>query len=79
MRLAVTVAQKAEYDEPTTLGIALPGEEGYPIRIRIVPGAGAYRYDELSARITPLEPAKKGGTRFLVEVVLPADAGASAG
>jgi hypothetical protein len=73
VRLHVIVHQKAEYDEPTTLGIALQDHDGYIIRIPILPGAQSYRLDDPPTRITPLERGPKGGARFLVEVVLPGE------
>lgn len=69
-RLQIYVSQRAEFDEPTTLGIALPGQDGYPIRIPLLPGATDYRLESPPTRITRLPPAEKGGTRFLVEVEL---------
>ena len=50
----------------TILGIALPGREGYPIRIPILPLAEPYDWDEPPAHIEPL-----GDNRVRVEVQLP--------
>ncbi|MFO0879580.1 MAG: M1 family aminopeptidase [Gemmataceae bacterium] len=72
VRLTVVVHQKAEYDEPTTLGIAMEDSEKFSIRIPIVPGAQEYSVEDPPAQVIPLEPGPKGGARFRVEVVLPA-------
>jgi len=66
MRVVVDLHQKADINEQTTLGIALPGRDGYPIRIPIVPQGGAYDWDEPPAHIEPL-----GDNRVRVEVSLP--------
>jgi len=73
VRLQVIVSQNEECDEPTTLGFALPDHEGYPIRLQLIPGGGAYSFDDPPARVTPLPPAKKGGSRMLVDVILPVE------
>lgn len=74
VKLTVVVHQKGEFDEPTTLGIALDKDEKFPIRIPILPGVDqSYQVDDPPARITPLEKGPKGGTRLQVEVVLPAE------
>jgi hypothetical protein len=65
-RVVVFLHQKADINEQTALGIALPGREGYPIRIPIVPGAEAYDWDEPPAHIEPL-----GDNRVRVEIRLP--------
>ncbi len=71
VKLSVTVHQRAEFDEPTVLGIALDDCEKFSIRIPILPGADQpYRIDDPPARVTPLEKGPKGGARFRVEVVL---------
>ena len=62
----IVLHQKADINEQTTLGIALPGREGYPIRIPIVPRAEAYDWDEPPAHIEAL-----GDNRVRVEVTLP--------
>jgi hypothetical protein len=72
VKLTVILHQKGDYDEPTTLGIAMSCSDKYPIRIPILPGVDQpYRTDDPPARITPLEKGKNGGTRLQVEVVLP--------
>ncbi len=43
--LIVHLHQKADINEPTVLGIALPGQKGYPIRIPIVPRPEPYDWD----------------------------------
>jgi hypothetical protein len=65
-RVVVILNQKADINEPTTLGIAMPGQEGYPIRIPIDPRAGVYDGDEPPAHVEPL-----GENRLRVEVWLP--------
>ncbi|HEY7423609.1 MAG TPA: M1 family metallopeptidase, partial [Gemmataceae bacterium] len=45
-RVVVFLHQKAGINEQTTLGISLPGQKGYPIRIPIMPGTAAYDWDE---------------------------------
>src|SRR5262245_26017255 len=73
-RVEVIVHQKADYDEPTALGIALPNGEGFPVRVPILPRATApYKTDDPPATVTPLGPGPKGGARMKVEIVLPAE------
>jgi hypothetical protein len=72
-RVEVLVEQRREYDEPTTLGFALPGCDGYPVRVPIFPRAGSYDIEELHARVTALAPGKNCGARMKVEIVLPAE------
>lgn len=72
-RLTVCLHQRAEINEPTVLGIALPGCEGYPVRIQILPVAGEYRVDEPPAKVTALPPGPKGGARLKVELILPGE------
>jgi hypothetical protein len=69
-RLKIELRQKADYDEPTTLGISLKSGDGYILRIPILPNAQTYKLDEPPCRITPMERGDKGGARVLVEVVL---------
>jgi hypothetical protein len=66
MRVIVYLHQKADINEQTTLGIALPNRDCYPIRIPIVPQAGPYDWDEPQAHIEPL-----GDNRVKVEVRVP--------
>ncbi len=40
-RIEITLRQKGEFTEPTSLGVRLAGADGFPIRIPIVPAAGA--------------------------------------
>jgi hypothetical protein len=65
-RIVVELRQKADINEQTTLGFALPGREGYPIRIPIVPRAEPYNLDEPPAHIEALDE-----NRVRVEVCLP--------
>ncbi|HXD86349.1 MAG TPA: M1 family aminopeptidase [Urbifossiella sp.] len=41
--VTVILKQKREFTEPTVLGIRFPGDDGFPVRIPIQPGAGTYR------------------------------------
>jgi hypothetical protein len=65
-RVVVTLRQCAQYNEETVLGFAMPGREGYPIRIPIVPRAGSYRLDDVSAAVEMLPE-----NRVRVEILLP--------
>jgi hypothetical protein len=65
-RVVVILNQKADINEPTTLGIGVPGRDGYPIRIPIVPRAEAYDCDDPPAHIESL-----GDNRVRVEIRLP--------
>jgi hypothetical protein len=69
----VIVEQRADFNERTYLGFALPDQEGYPIRVPILPYGGSYNLEDLHARVTALPPCKKGGTRLKVEIVLPCE------
>jgi hypothetical protein len=65
-KVTVWVKQKAEYNEPTVLGISLKGGDHYEIRLPIDPQAGVLRLDELQACIEPLAP-----NHVRVDIVLP--------
>jgi hypothetical protein len=67
-RVVVCLHQKAEYNEQTVLGFAMPGCEGYPIRIQIVPQARSYHTDNPPADVEILD-----GNRVRVEALLPAE------
>ncbi|MHB1422888.1 MAG: M1 family metallopeptidase [Gemmataceae bacterium] len=64
-RVSVFLNQKSDINEPTTLGIALPGREGYPLRVPIVPKVGPYDCDEPPAHVEPL-----GDNRLRVDLLL---------
>ncbi len=64
-RVVVFLNQKADINEQTILGVALPGQQGFPIRIPILPRAEAYNWDEPPAHIEPL-----GDNRVRVEIDL---------
>jgi hypothetical protein len=64
-RIVIILNQKADINEPTTLGIAVPGQEGYPIRIPVFPRAGPYDCDEPPAHVEPME-----NNRLRIEVSL---------
>jgi hypothetical protein len=64
-RVTVFLEQRAEYNEQTYLGIAMPGCQGYPIRIPILPQAGSYHFDNPPTSFQTLGP-----NRFRVEVLL---------
>jgi hypothetical protein len=77
-RVTVLVEQRAEYDERTVLGFAFKGQEGFPIRVPILPQAESYTLDDPPATITivPREGGWLGkrtqkGARVRVEVELP--------
>jgi hypothetical protein len=66
-KAVVFLKQKAEYDEPTTLGFSFKeGEEKYPLRLPIAPQAGTVTIDSPPARIEALPDG-----RVRVEVLLP--------
>jgi len=65
-RVTVFLDQKAEINEPTTLGIEMPGEPGHNIRIPIVPQQENYRVEE-----PPAVVEHQGGSSYRVEVLLP--------
>lgn len=62
-RTTVVVRQRGKLNEPTTLGVRLAGQGGFPIRVPIVPGAGP-------TRIT-LPQAAGGGSRDLDVTIEP--------
>jgi len=66
-RVVVFLNQKADINEQTVVGVALPGQQGFPIRIPILPRAEAYDWDEPPAHIEPL-----GNNRVRVEMDLAA-------
>jgi hypothetical protein len=70
-KVVVWLRQKAEYDEQTVLGIALPNSEGYPVRIPIFPQAEPYSVEDMQARVERLPGS--GGAHVRVEVLLPAE------
>jgi hypothetical protein len=67
----VWVEQRAEVNEQTTLGFAMAGSKGYPIRVPLVPGGASYALPDLSAHVTMLPPGKKGGACMKVDIDLP--------
>ena len=73
VRVEVWVRQKAKFNERTTLGFALPGSEGYPVTIPILPHVRQYSIDDPPARVTSLPPGKDGGAHLKIEIVLPAE------
>lgn len=42
-RTVVTLSQRREYTEPTTLGLRITGTEGYAVRVPIIPSEKPYR------------------------------------
>ncbi|HEY7427532.1 MAG TPA: hypothetical protein VH682_25085, partial [Gemmataceae bacterium] len=64
-RVVIFLHQKADINEQTTLGISLPGQKGYPIRIPIMPRTAAYDWDEPPAHIESL-----GNNRVRVDLCL---------
>jgi hypothetical protein len=65
-KVTVLVKQKADYNDPTVLGIRLDNGEGYQIRIPIVPEAGLVETTDPPGRIETLAE-----NRVQVEVELP--------
>lgn len=65
-RTVVYLKQKAQFDEPTTLGFSFGEDEKYPLRLSIVPQAGTITLDNPPTRIEPLPDH-----RVRVEVLLP--------
>ena len=66
VRVTVNLKQCGEVTERTWLGFAMPGCEGYPIRIPIIPEGGPYRLENPPCEVTPLD---KNAVR--VEIQLP--------
>lgn len=64
--VVVWLRQKADITEQTTVGFALPGCEGFPIRVPILPRAKPYKIDDPPATVT-----NEGPDRVRVEVRLP--------
>ncbi len=64
-RLTVILDQKADINEQTVLGVSLPGQRGYPIRIPIFPHAEAYDWEEPPGHVEPL-----GDNRIRVDLYL---------
>ncbi|MBY0229106.1 MAG: hypothetical protein K2W96_07515, partial [Gemmataceae bacterium] len=73
VRVEVWVQQKAQFNERTTLGFALPNSTGYPVSIPLLPHVAEYSIEEPPARVTSLPPGKDGGARMKVEIVLPTE------
>src|SRR5204862_4995368 len=67
-KVIVYLRQKAEYDEDTVLGFAMPSCDGYSVRIPILPGNRSYKVDTPPARIEVMDNG-----RVRVEVDLPAE------
>jgi hypothetical protein len=67
-RVRVWLEQRSDISEQTWLGIALPGHEGYPIRIFIDPYAPEHDLDDLPGRVVAHDPK-----HVLVEVELPCE------
>jgi hypothetical protein len=67
--VSVWLRQKAEYNEQTVLGFALPGCEGYPVRVPINPAGRHYEIDSPPATVEVL--SNDGGAVVRVEVDLP--------
>ncbi len=65
-RVTVNLKQRAEYNEPTVLGIRLDDGDGYQIRIPIVPQVGTLELPDVPAHVEPLADNK-----VRVEVILP--------
>jgi Peptidase family M1 domain len=66
VRVTVQLKQCGENTERTWLGFSMPGCEGYPIRVPIVPGADPYHIDE-----PPCDVISTGKNEVRVEIQLP--------
>ena len=66
--ITVHLKQCGAITERTWLGFALPGHEGYPIRIPIIPDADPYRLEEPSCEVIPEE-----NNEVRVEIRLPVE------
>jgi hypothetical protein len=65
-KVTVLLQQKAEYNEPTVLGICLDGSENYQIRLPVNPHADMTEFTEPPALVRSL-----ANNRVQVEVLLP--------
>lgn len=74
VRMTVYLKQQGEFNENTVLGIRLAGDDGFSVRIPIIPSAPVMHLEELGATVhcSPL-PLKEGcvGCRVRVELTLP--------
>ncbi|WP_020473835.1 M1 family metallopeptidase [Zavarzinella formosa] len=66
-KATVIIRQKAEYDEPTTLGFSFDDGVNYNIRIPIVTSDGTAKFQNPMATVEPLDDH-----RVKIEVMLPA-------
>lgn len=57
-RAVVTLSQRAEYDEPTVIGLSFDNGTTYDVRVPVVPSAGKQFIPELNATIEPMEDRK---------------------
>lgn len=62
----ILIRQKGEISEPTMLGVRLKGDEGYPIRIPILPNAQVLELEDPPARVETLPDGC-----IAVELILP--------
>jgi len=62
----VVLAQKREFDEPTTLGLKFAGDRGYSLRIPVGPTTATIRLPDHDATVEPL-----GGGRCRVRLTVP--------
>jgi hypothetical protein len=69
-RVSILVRQNGEYSEPTTVGLRFAGQDGYPVRIPVVPTAGPIRFSLPDGRDPSrreieysVEPAPGGAVR----------------
>jgi hypothetical protein len=68
VRVTVLLKQCGEVTERTWLGFAMPGCDGYPIRVPIIPDGGPYRLEDPPCEVVPLE-----NNEVRVEVQLPGE------
>lgn len=67
-KVELILEQRRQIDEPTILGIKYAGDEGYSIRIPIVPDSGALKLQDPTAEVEPL-----GDHKMRVRMQLPAE------
>jgi hypothetical protein len=67
-RVVVQLRQNEEFAEQTVLGFSMPGREGYPIRVPILPQARSYHLDD-----PPCDFQTVGDREYRVEILLPAE------
>ncbi|MCI0641379.1 MAG: hypothetical protein L0Y70_20050 [Gemmataceae bacterium] len=67
-RVTVTLRQQGEFNEPTVLGIRLNGDDGYQIRIPIIPEAAIHELPEERAKVESFVDGKTATVRVSLEL-----------